>query len=140
MGRLISSGWFVFGSKRNDKASTQEEGSSAADDDDDTRHTLLSNSDNDETKAALIADASRIVEDARVAGISSTGRASRASYTDEDLRAMLVPEADLESGTVMAPSFGELIAGCEALFAALKRMIVNPTDPLAGVSGVLILM
>lgn len=136
MGRLMSSGWLVFHSKRN------EEGPSSSDNDDDdnnTRATLISNSNSSETKAALIADAAQIAKDARAASISSTKCASRrAGITDEDLQAMLVSEADLESGTIVAPNFGELITGCEGLFAALKRILINPIDPLAGVSDVLI--
>lgn len=136
MVRLMSSGWLVFESQRNHRTSTQE-GSSSDDDDDNTRKILLSNSSDSETRAAIVA-ATRIAEDARVAGISSTARTSRRAggLTDEALQAMLVPEADLASGSVVAPDFGELIAGCEGLFAALRRMLVNSVDPLAGVSGV----
>lgn len=132
MDRLISSGWLVFQTKRND-----EEGSSTnSDDDSDARSTLAANSDKD-ARAALLADASRIAEDARASGISGPARASRLHVNDEALQAMLVSDLDLKSGTVVTPSFREIINGCESLFAGLRRMLINPTDPLAGVSRTL---
>lgn len=130
--RLISSGWLVFQTKRNNV----EGSSSNSDDNADARFTLINNSDED-ARAALLADASRIAEDARSIGISGPARASRLRQSDEALRAMLVSDQDLNLGTVVTPSFGEIINGCESLFAGLRRMLINPTDPLAGVSRTL---